>query len=464
MTPDRPDVGHDRPAIGHGQPDVGHDRPALGHDRPALGLAVARLDAWLETMRGPSGYTGPVAHWWQNCLLYTGPGLDWRYEGIIHGYLTLASVTGEARWLAKAKRAGDDIRGGQLPSGHFESSCFELNPYTGGTPHEAACDIALLALATTLRERGDDSWRAYQMAAERNVRVAQLGRLWNGESGMLQDDPSTPTFVPNKAATLSEAILALARVSSDGVELIERYALPILDHIRAHQIEDGPQRGGIWQNTYGSQRVEKLFPFYVARCVPALVEGYRASSDERYLTSALEAMEFVLRYRDADGGFAQVVYADGSTNVYPRWIAGVADILRAIETLRPHGYEADLEPTLSWLLAAQSPSGAFPTAEGFSAQTATGRPTVAPTLRDVLPVVGWNDKAFRFLTTLLPPGVQLPGVRSEAYETACVVERGTGVWAETPRHLELRVANDVVYRWEKGSAWATIAAPDLAWK
>jgi hypothetical protein len=435
-------------------------QPAL----PDVRLAVARLEAWLETMRGPGGYTGPVAHWWQNCLLYTGHGLDWRYEGIIHGYLTLFAVTGEQRWLTKARCAGDDIRGGQLPSGHFESSCFELNPYTGGTPHEAACDLALLALASVLRAQGDGEWRLYHAVADRNIRAAQLGRLWDDAAGLLNDDPSTPTFVPNKAATLAEAILALARMSSDGIVLIERYALPILDHIRAHQIQDGPLRGGIWQNTYGGQRIEKLFPFYVARCIPALVEGYTASGDERYLTSAIQALDFVLRFRDADGGFPQVIYSDATTNVYPRWVAGTAEILRAIETLRPHGHDADLEPTLSWLLVAQSPSGAFPTAEGFSAQTVGHRLSQVPAFRDLLPVVGWNDKAFRFLTTLLPAGAQLPEVGSEPYEMPCAVERGQGVWSETPAHLELRIGNDVVYHWQKGSPWAAVAAPELVWK
>ena len=74
--------------------------------------ALARLEAWLETMRGPSGalpYGGPVAHWWQQSLLYTGPGHDWRYEGIILGYLALWERTGENRWLTKACRAGDDV-------------------------------------------------------------------------------------------------------------------------------------------------------------------------------------------------------------------------------------------------------------------------------------------------------------------------------------------------------------------
>jgi hypothetical protein len=426
--------------------------------------AVARLDAWLDTMRGPGGYTGPVAHWWQNCLYYTGPGLDWRYEGIIHGYLTLYERTGQAHWLDRAQRAGDDLLSGQLPSGHFAASCFELNPYTAGTPHEAACDLALLALAEVLRTEGRAGWQAYFGAAERNIRQAQLGRLWDASSGALRDDAVTPTFVPNKAATLAEAILALARGSGDGVTLVEEYALPILDDIRAHQVREGELRGGIWQNTYAGQRVEKLFPYYVARCVPGLVGGYEWSQDERYLVSAVEAMEFVLRHRDVDGGLPQVVYADCSANVYPRWVAGAADVLRAITVLSRHGYQADLEPTLSWLLATQSPSGAFPTAHGFAAQS-TGRCTSdLPSFRDLLPVVGWNDKVFRLLTTLLPASTSLPVEQSQPYETACDVEGAVGTWAETPAELSLRLGDDVLYRWEKGAPWASVALPELAWK
>ena len=87
-----------------------------------IGLALARLDAWFDTMRGTDGYTGPVSHWWQNSLLYTGIGLDWRYEGIIHGYLTLHERTGNRHWLEKAQRAGDDVVAGQLSSGHLAGS------------------------------------------------------------------------------------------------------------------------------------------------------------------------------------------------------------------------------------------------------------------------------------------------------------------------------------------------------
>jgi hypothetical protein len=79
---------------------------------PIIDRAVARLDAWLETMRGARGYGGPVTHWRQQSFIYTGPGRDWRYEGIIAGYLELWRVSGASLWLDRAVRAGDDLLGG----------------------------------------------------------------------------------------------------------------------------------------------------------------------------------------------------------------------------------------------------------------------------------------------------------------------------------------------------------------
>jgi len=54
--------------------------------------------------------------------------------------------------------------------------------------------------------------------------------------------------------------------------------------------------------------------------------------------------------------------------------------------------------SLSWLLAGQRPDGAFSTAVGFGRATPGGGQADP---RDELAVVGWNDKAFRYLTGLL---------------------------------------------------------------
>ena len=68
----------------------------------AIWDAIIGLDKWLDSMRvdwPTPGYGGPVVHWWNHSLAYTGSGLDWRYEGIIAGYLKLwRKTTIERGW------------------------------------------------------------------------------------------------------------------------------------------------------------------------------------------------------------------------------------------------------------------------------------------------------------------------------------------------------------------------------
>jgi len=440
--------------------------------------AVIGLDAWLETMRGSDGYGGPVAHWWQNCLQFTGAGLDWRYEGIIIGYLNLYKRTGDERWLAKARRAGDDLVRGQLPTGNFRNSNFEQNPYTGGTPHEAACDLALLHLAEVLRERGDTTWQTYLATAERNIRGYHIERLWDCEARAFRDHPRTPCFVANKAATLVEALLKLARLTGDEA-LVETYALPTLEAILAHQMRDGPLHGAIYQNSIRGREVAKFFPYYIARCVPGLVAGYEWSGKERYLDAARRAMAFVLRWRYEDGGFPQVVYPGGRVNRYPQWIAAVGDILWAMRLLEPYGFKADAEPTLAWLLRGQEPTGALRTAHGFAAQISQREPEGLPEFRDLLPVVGWNSMAFRYLTEALPttdPSTSLrtssgpptaettADGRPPSFEAECVFRGQRLQYREDAERMELRQNGRALYRWRKGAAWAEVCAPEMLWK
>jgi len=137
-------------------------------------------------MRGPAGYGGPVAHWWGQCLRFTGAAADWRYEGIILGCLRLWERSGAEIWLERACRAADDVLGQELPSGGYRHSSFELNPAPFGTPHEAAVDVALLRLALGLRAVGRRSGRAerYAATAERNLELVYAGTLWDSEAAM----------------------------------------------------------------------------------------------------------------------------------------------------------------------------------------------------------------------------------------------------------------------------------------
>lgn len=439
---------------------------------PPAALAIARFDAWLETMRvvpAPSvvpagaadsygGYGGPVVHWWRDSLRYCGPGFDWRYEGVILGYLTLYRRTGRQRWLEKARRAGDDLLAAQSATGHFAHSGFELNPTTAGTPHEAAADIGLLALAAELKRRDDPAWTGYLEAARLNLRRCYVERLWDNAARRFCDDEAHTSFVPNKAATTVEALFDLVDLTGND-ELVERYARPTLDAVLRYQVRRPGDAldGGIAQNSLGRAVVETYFPYYVARCIPALVRAHTWYGDARYLDGAFAAGAFVLRWRDPDGAFPQVVYPKGRVNRFPRWVGGLGDILRALELLRPHGLTFDATLSRCWLLDRQLANGSLRPAEGFAGQVSQRPPAGPPDARDLFPVVGWADKAFRYLAG--DAGVRdVPedGGQPAAVESACRFFGQPAVFREDDTVVEVARGRTVLYRWRKGETWAHV--------
>ena len=430
--------------------------------------AVRRLESWLETMRVPAGahgegpgYGGPVVHWWRDSVVFCGPGYDWRYEGIIHGFVTLFRQSGDVGWLTKAVRAGDELIGAQLPSGTYRLSRFEQNPGTAGTPHEGAVDAALLALASKLRSCGDARWTQYAGAARRNLVEHYIGRMWDDDARWFRDTMELPSFVPNKAATLIEALLALEEIEGQD-EWSVRYARPTVDAIVRLQAprDAGALAGGIPQNVLNGTVVEKYFPLYVARCIPALIQAGARFDDDRYVESALEAGRFLLRWRESDGGFPQVIYADGRVNRYPRWIAAMGDILRALELLTEHGLAFDSRSSLRWLLDGQRPTGAVSVAQGFESAVSQRAPHGPADARDLLPVAGWCDKAFRYLAAQAGPMTtgDSAGDAAPSHESDCT-------WRGIPAHFRERREEVVVharrsertlYRWRKGERWALI--------
>ncbi len=435
----------------------------LTTEQTRLDLAVANLEEWFESMRGPEGYGGPVAHWWQQSLIYTGPGLDWRYEGIITGYLTLWQRTGEVRWLTKAIRAGNDLVAGQLDDGHYPASAFEINPATAGTPHEGACAVGLLHLALALRAAGKSGWQAYADCAEKNLKQFYIGQLWDAELKAFRDSPSRPDFVPNKAATAAEAFFLLSEVRGEA-RWAKEYALPNLDRVLEHQVrsKDGRLNGAIAQNSFGTRKVEKYFPIYMARAIPALLRGYHWTKQEKYAQAAFDAMSFILRWGYPDGTFPTVIYPNKKVNRYPAWIAPLGDILRAAEELKPLGFETDLSATLKCLLAGQDSSGGIQTAIGFAAQSFRGKLAAQPDVRDVLHVAGWCDKAFRFLAGHVSEQA-LPPAAVQNFEALCTFQDSPMHLVETPREVEIFDLERVerAYLWRKGQHRAEVARPQF---
>lgn len=418
---------------------------------------IARcMDGWLESMRHSNGYGGPVVHWWRDCLGFPGPGLDWRYEGIILGYLQLFKATGGPVWLEKASRAGNDLVEGQLSSGRYRNSSFELNPETGGNPHEAACDLGLLYLAGELRRLGRSVWQKYYVAAGRNLHAYIVGVLWDSDNCFFRNSPKDETFVPNKAATIAEALMAWEKFSGD-TDFLERFVIPTLDKILACQVRehDHQLKGAIDQGCLGRKSLGRYFPFYIARCIPALIQGFRCTGYERYRQAAWLAMKFVLRHQCEDGSFPQVIYRNGRINRYPQWIAGIGDVLCAMDLMAEEGMGISTKTTESWLLNGLLPNGAIRTANGFGSFWSQRTPG-GPDLRDLMPVCGWVDKAFRYLTCKVSRDFECVTRQIPSIEMKCKFRGHQVLYRETHKNIECWQHNQLLYFWKKGASQTNI--------
>ncbi|PZA06432.1 MULTISPECIES: hypothetical protein [unclassified Meiothermus] len=409
--------------------------PPTPKPQEQIAQALANLEAWLETMRQPGGYGGPVCHWWQHRLRYTGPGHDWRYEGILVGYFQLWQKTGDRQYREKLNRAAFDLLEGQLPDGRYPASRFELNPGILGTPHEAAATLGLLLVLPGL----DDPERALAVAG-RNLDnlIAQL---------YLPEEKAYRDRVPNKLATLAQALLAYAEATHREPYL--RYATQALEQALRYQVRQGPLAGAIHQYAPTPDRGDgRFFPYYQSRCIPPLVEGARILDEPRYLEAARQILSFVERTREGDG-WPMALYRGGARVERPRWIAAHADVLLAYRALG----EPLPEAVLRRLLEAQLQSGGFPTAHGFGGEK--------PVPYDLIPVAGWNDKVFRLLSELLPKPAALPAPQVGLTEAEVWVGNTPAWLCENHQALVVQTRSEVLYAWRKGEPWARVVDPRL---
>ncbi|MCY0878508.1 MAG: hypothetical protein OWU84_06180 [Firmicutes bacterium] len=409
--------------------------------------SVLALDQWLETMKQPQGYAGPVAHWWQACYQYVGPGLDWRYEGILAGYQRLWDLSRDERWRRRIDEAVGHLIAGQRPDGSYRNSRFEDNPGVLGTPHEAAATLGLLHVCRTATHPD----LRYAVVKSLNHLI---DCLWDKPSQGFNDAPGVLGRVPNKLATLAEVLMAGAEWL--GEESWLAYARSALDDIVRFQVKAGRYQGAVHQWATGPALTGdgRFFPYYIARCVPALVEGARIFHAPSYREAAELIGDFLLRTRHDDGSWPQLLYQHGGGVEYPHWVAPLADILYALWCLgRPLP-----AASLAYLRQGQLPSGGFVTAEGFCARF-DGRRRPARSYLDVTPVVGWNDKVLRLLTALLsdrPEGWPRVPIADEATVVPVWVDQEVGQFRETPEAMAIGGKRGLAFFWEKKASWAVL--------
>ncbi|MEK6923406.1 MAG: hypothetical protein AABW84_01800, partial [Nanoarchaeota archaeon] len=363
--------------------------------------------SWLQTMKQPGGYSGPVPHYWEDCFNYIGSGRDWRYEGIIISYLSLYEKTKDKKFLELAKEAGDHLVDNQLKIGCFNNSGFDGNPsiIKGSMPHDTAASIGLMKLALKLRYIGDTDYVKYFHSAKINLDTFHLKFLYDKSvDSFLQNTYDKKRYhVPNKLATLAELCLLFYEFTGD-----KKYydiAIKNGDFILAHQEKINEQfKGGIYQV---DKSHNKLICLYIARCISGLVKIYEASKVEKYLNSAIAAADFIKTLEDKSGGFYfgyQQYNNEWKLYKYPIWIAGAGDIVRAFLILKPYK-KYNLNKNISWITQQMHKSGSFPTSYGLNfkdklIESYNG----PPSCRDSVPAVGWNDKTLRLLCMLYKKG------------------------------------------------------------
>ncbi len=206
--------------------------------------------AWLRTMRGTAGYTGPVSHWWESSLLFSGTMIDWRYEGIICGFVNLFHSTNDEAYLTHAIEAAEDVVRSQLPSGRYLNSSFQFGAVDGGTPHEAAVDVGLLELARLLKAQRKPEWTRYFDVARRNIEGYLVGDLWKGHGFVDQD--WNDTLVPNKNATAMRAMMLYGELAGKDVS---RYLIPAASVVLESQVRGTERSGGTVHSGTGHQQL-----------------------------------------------------------------------------------------------------------------------------------------------------------------------------------------------------------------
>jgi hypothetical protein len=409
--------------------------------------SILKLDSWLQSMRTNSGYTGPICHWWDSSFIYCGVGIDWRYEGIILGYVDLFKRTNDYLWLNRALMAGNDVIKNQLNSKNFLNSSFQYGPFEGGTPHEASVDVALLELAKLLKENDNPIWKSYFKAAEDNIQEYLIGKLWNLKGFMEQ--PWDSTLVPNKNATTIEALILYSELSGKDVS---KFVLNAADVVINNQILEDGRFGGTVHTGTGPHQLS--IGIYTARCISGISRLYDLTQNEKYLKfidyAAIYLQNLIFNNKIFFGH-----YKNNHLIKSPQFISPSGDILRALLIAKTHGISVNntkISMLIDTLLINQDEAGGFRTAHGFSHKGSTKEYTGLPEFRDILPVVGWNDKILRAFSMLVDNKNKSEKTEVGISEMTCLWKGKICIYTENSRKIELRRIrnNKILYKWNKG--------------
>jgi hypothetical protein len=412
--------------------------------------ALGALEGWLESLHGEGGYYGPVVGMRGAAMTWCGPAHDWRWEGLLDGWVARHRHTADPACLAPIDQAFRDLQAAQLADGSFLNSYFEHNPMEGGMPHEPAVMAAVLRAGRYLRERGREWPDGTASMLERFVEKRLLKALWNKTLRTFNTWPQSDfeIYSPPALASIVETLIEYAHLT--GME--ERwtpYIAGTAESLLKSQFRDGPLAGAL---PVSSTDRTSASPYLAARCLPALMLLHHRSGDGRFADAGDRLADFVKRGFQAGGGIACLAFAGRPDRIAPLYTGATAGALSAL-TRTGRMDEALWKRQFSWLLALQSDTGGFDTAVGYGTDLPRRTP---PDWRDALPVCGWAAHIFALLANrVLAPA---PGKKTDAG----VVRRAVRVRGRQAEMMEdadtiaIRNHTEPLYIWRKRTVWPEV--------
>jgi hypothetical protein len=411
----------------------------------AAGLALGRLEAWFETMHGEGGYHGPVVGLRGSAMAWCGPGHDWRWEGLLDGWVALHRRTASPVYLDRTEQALRDLRQAQLANGTFRNSYFENNPFEGGMPYEPAVMAAVLRAGRYLREQGRPWPDGTAAMIERFVEQRLVKELWNKVlrtfNNWLQSD--FEVYSPPAVASIVETLCDYAELTNTA-ERWEGHLAGAAESLLKSQIRGGPLAGAL---PVSNREGASASPYLAARCLPALARLEQRTGDARFAAAGEALAGFVRGCLLPDGGIPCMVFAGRPVRVAPLFVGAAAGTLVALDRARRLDPVA-VGPQVKWLLTRQTLSGAFDTAVGFGGGLPQAR---RPDWRDALPVCGWADKVYALLARFAAGPV---GIGTTEPVCRDVTVRGRAAeLREDAATLEVRSGKETWFVWRKRTTW-----------
>lgn len=264
------------------------------------------------------------------------------------------------------------------------------------------------------------------------------------------EQPWDGTLVPNKNATAMEALLLYEELTGHDMSA---YTEPALRVILGAQERGGPRDGATVHLGTGRRRL--AIGIYTARSMAAVLRFYERHPRPELLDAAGRALAFLNRQL-TERGTLFGYYKDGRPIANPRWIAPSGDLLRLAVMGARYGITPGgmIEALVELLAAGQLPSGGIATAYGFARRGGSRPYTGVPEFRDLLPVVGWCDKALRGLALLAAPITPAAASATGTVARPCLWKGRRCIYREDAATLSLERADGrLLYRWFKGQTW-----------